>query len=174
MGRGQLTTTRVGTPRTTGTKPQRPKEQEGAVSSLNVAIGVVRLAKETSNIRPATATFSSVGVLLTTIRDSMANASDYVELGLFCADICRTLDRGTDGKNPDDLSKSVYGAIEELRTIVAEIRAVAMNRNGRGLFSRLILTGNNKSMIAAWKFELNRILRVFNDELHHGNRSYRR
>jgi len=39
---------------------------------------------------------------------------DYVELGLFCADICRVLDQGTNGKKPDELSQSVYGAINQL------------------------------------------------------------
>ena len=42
------------------------------------------------------------------------NEPDHVELGLFCADICRVLDRGTNGKQPDELGQSVYGAIDQL------------------------------------------------------------
>ena len=44
----------------------------------------------------------------------MANELDYVELGLFCADVCRVLDQGTNGKKPGELNQSVYGAISQL------------------------------------------------------------
>lgn len=44
----------------------------------------------------------------------MANESDYIELGLACANVCKVLDRGMNGKKPDDLSQSVREAIEEL------------------------------------------------------------
>ena len=46
----------------------------------------------------------------------MANAQDYVELGLSCADICKALDRGMNGKKLGDLSKSVCDAIYQLTT----------------------------------------------------------
>jgi hypothetical protein len=48
----------------------------------------------------------------------MVNELDYVELGLNCADICRALDRGMNGKRLDDLSQSVYEAINQLTTWV--------------------------------------------------------
>ena len=44
----------------------------------------------------------------------MANESDCIELGLICANVCKILDRGMNGKKPDDLSQSVREAIEEL------------------------------------------------------------
>jgi hypothetical protein len=44
----------------------------------------------------------------------MANELDYVDLGLNCADICRALDRGMNGKRLDDLSQSVCEAIAQL------------------------------------------------------------
>ena len=47
-------------------------------------------------------------------QDSVVNELDYVELGLFCADICRALDRGMNGKKLDDLSQSVCDAINQL------------------------------------------------------------
>ena len=42
------------------------------------------------------------------------NERDYVDLGLFCADICKGLDRGVKKKKLDDLSQSVYEAINQL------------------------------------------------------------
>ena len=46
----------------------------------------------------------------------MVNEQDYVELGLFCADICKALDRGMNGKKLEDLSRSVCDAINQLTT----------------------------------------------------------
>jgi len=106
---------------------QQPKERE---ADLNAAIEATDLAR-TSTIPPAKAVFGSVTILLTTIRvcscssaticsrftpsqDSMINEPDYVELGLSCADVCRALDRGTNGKKRDELSLSVYDAINQL------------------------------------------------------------
>jgi hypothetical protein len=56
----------------------------------------------------------------TRIQDSMVNELDYVELGLNCADICRALDRGMNGKRLDDLSQSMYEAINQLTTWVQQ------------------------------------------------------
>ena len=44
----------------------------------------------------------------------MINKSDYVELGLACADVCRALDRGMNGKRVDELNQSVFEAIAQL------------------------------------------------------------
>ena len=44
----------------------------------------------------------------------MANKTDYVELGLACANVCKALDRGMNGKKLDDLGHSVREAIEQL------------------------------------------------------------
>ena len=46
----------------------------------------------------------------------MVNKTDYVELGLACADVCRALDRGVNGRRLDELSRSVFEAIEQLTT----------------------------------------------------------
>jgi len=50
------------------TNSQRPKERDGALSSLNMAIDALNLAKELSSVTPAKAVFGTVGVLLTMIR----------------------------------------------------------------------------------------------------------
>ena len=46
----------------------------------------------------------------------MAKELDFIELGFYCAEICRALDRGVDGKKLDDLSQSVCDAIGQLTT----------------------------------------------------------
>jgi hypothetical protein len=42
------------------------------------------------------------------------NKSDYVDLGLACANVCKALDRGMNGRQADELSRSVSDAIEQL------------------------------------------------------------
>ena len=112
-----------------GPKPQR--RRDAALSSLNVAIEAVNLAKEISSITPAKAVFGSISIVLTMIKvgfllirgqpqaneliqDSMMNKTDYVDVGLACADVCRALDRGVNGRRVDELSQSIFEAIAEL------------------------------------------------------------
>jgi len=44
----------------------------------------------------------------------MVNDTDYVELGLVCADVCTALNRGLNGKRLNELSGSVCEAINQL------------------------------------------------------------
>ena len=44
----------------------------------------------------------------------MVDKPDYVELGLFCVDVCRALGRGIRGMKLDEISQSVYDAISLL------------------------------------------------------------
>jgi len=46
----------------------------------------------------------------------MINDTEYVELGLVCADVCNGLDRGLNGKRLNELSGSVCEAINQLTT----------------------------------------------------------
>ena len=45
----------------------------------------------------------------------MADEQDYIDLGLSCADICKTLKR-TNGKASDNLNRSVCGAVNRFTT----------------------------------------------------------
>ena len=49
-------------------KSQRPKGRDGVLSSMNMAIDGLNLAKEISGVAPAKAVFGSVAVLLTMIK----------------------------------------------------------------------------------------------------------
>jgi hypothetical protein len=46
----------------------------------------------------------------------MVNDEEYYELGIACADICNALDRGIHGRRVNELSPSVFIAIEKLTT----------------------------------------------------------
>ena len=52
----------------------------------------------------------------------MTNKTDYVELGLACAEVCKALNRGMNGKNLDDLSQPVQEAIAQLAMWVNPVR----------------------------------------------------
>jgi len=113
------------------TKSQQQKRRDVTISSLNTAIEALNIMKEATSITPAPAVFGTVSVLLTMIRvrfspsptirtrltsnqDSMANKTDYVELGLACANVCRALDRGMDGRRLDEFNRSVGEAVGQL------------------------------------------------------------
>ena len=113
-------------------KSQRPKGRNDALSKLNEAIEDLTRAKEASSISPAKTVFGSTSALLPTIRvshfsicvqrsitnecvqDSMMNRKGYVELGLYCAHVCRSLDRGLSHKQGNQLGRPVFEAIDEL------------------------------------------------------------
>ena len=46
----------------------------------------------------------------------MANKRDYVDIGSTCANVCKVLDRGLDGKRLDGLGQAVLEAIQQLTT----------------------------------------------------------
>lgn len=46
----------------------------------------------------------------------MANDQEYIDVGLFCAEVCQVLDRGLKGKRLDELNQSVVIAVENLTT----------------------------------------------------------
>ncbi|KAF9643251.1 hypothetical protein BDM02DRAFT_3132560 [Thelephora ganbajun] len=143
-------------------KPQRRKHQDGALSSLNAAVEATNVAEERAGVVPVKAAFGSVSALLAAIRDSMIKKVDYVELGLACAEVCGVLDRGMNGRREDQISQSVFEAIERLTTTVAEIERNVDELGRRNRISRLFHAKNDKDAIAAWRLDLNRILHVFN------------
>ena len=114
-------------------KSQQPKGHGRILSALNVAIEGLNLMKELSSPTPAYAIIGTITILLIMMRvgflrsvfvgqssqpiqDSKVNRTDYIELGLACADICTALDRGMEGRRADQLSGSVLEAIEQLTT----------------------------------------------------------
>ncbi|KAH9028201.1 hypothetical protein EDB85DRAFT_1971335, partial [Lactarius pseudohatsudake] len=134
---------------------QQPKTQDGVPLSLDIAINMVNIGKEASSMTPAPAVFGAVAILLTTIRDKMANDQDCVDLGLLCVSVCDALQRGTDGKKLEDLNGSVRDAIKRLEATVAKIRQRIDKVTKRHEIGK----------IAGWRSELNEILQVFNSEL---------
>ena len=115
------------------TVPQRPTGREDIISTLNAAIAALNLARNSSNIGTAKTVFHSAIELLITARvcfslfhdnwlrahsrlglDSNNQKVDFVELGLFCADICKALDWGTSGRSSNKLNRSVHDVINLL------------------------------------------------------------
>ena len=52
----------------------------------------------------------------TFMQDSTANQEDLLDLGRSCVDVCKALERGLEGRQQDELSPSMLGAIEQLTT----------------------------------------------------------
>ncbi|KAF9789802.1 hypothetical protein BJ322DRAFT_557922 [Thelephora terrestris] len=134
-------------------------------STLDADIQALNDARDNCNITPAQDAFDASSALLTTIRNDMANEQDYVNLGRFCADVCKALDRGLEGRRPDKISPPVLEAIEQFTTTLAAIRKKTDERVKRSLASKLIHRKGEKEAIAGWNRDLVRILHIFNTEL---------
>jgi hypothetical protein len=110
---------------------QHPKARDGVLTSLDLLIQALNIAKDACGVPPAQIAFSSASVLLTMIRvrlsllregehlthvvqDTMANNEDYVELGQACADVCQALYQRLKGRRSDELNQSVLDAIGTL------------------------------------------------------------
>jgi hypothetical protein len=110
---------------------QQPRGRDGVLTALDLLIQALNTAKDACGVPPAQVAFSSASVLLTMIRvrvsllreeipltcvvqDTMANDSDYVELGQACADVCQALYQRLKGRRSDELNKSVLDAIMTL------------------------------------------------------------
>ena len=110
---------------------QRPKGRDDVLSTLRATIKALDLAREICSVTPAKATFGSAVALLTMIRvrssypsavvppftflqGSMTDKQDCVDIGLSCADVCKSLDWGLKGKRADELSQSLLEAIQQL------------------------------------------------------------
>ncbi|KAF9780572.1 hypothetical protein BJ322DRAFT_1112560 [Thelephora terrestris] len=157
-----------GLPRVSKTATNSSHLTEGrdrALSSLAASIGALNLAEQDSGIRPAKTVFGSAGVLLDTIRDSAANDQEYVKLGLSCANVCRALDRGLNGRRTEDLGGYLLGMIETLTTTVAIIQKAIIKQGKQGPASPPFHPKHDKEKIAAWERDLDRILLIFNTEL---------
>ena len=57
----------------------------------------------------------------------MINETDYVELGLTCAEVFEALDQGTNRKRVDQLSHSALTTIERLKTWVETMIHLGVN-----------------------------------------------
>ena len=114
-------------------KPQQSKGRDGLLSTLDVLIQALSVAKDAcSAIPPAKIAIASASVLLTMIRvcfpypatrfrltfiqDTVANKEGYVSLGVCCGEVCQALGRGLKGRQLEELSESVLQAIEQLTT----------------------------------------------------------
>ena len=111
-------------------------QQEGrdrAPPTLDTFIRILDAAKTACVFPQAQIAIGSTSALLTSIivssplifhcefqfafiQNSTSNKQNYVELGKSCGRVCQALDRGLDGRRPDELTQSALEAIEQLTT----------------------------------------------------------
>jgi len=81
---------------------------------------------------------------------------------LFCADIYRALDRGTNGKETENIesTRTVDQITLDHRT-VTDIQTKLVKWGKRGVVSRHLHTKDDKETIATWRLDPGGILQVF-------------
>ncbi|KAF9791097.1 hypothetical protein BJ322DRAFT_1104759 [Thelephora terrestris] len=135
---------------------------DGRLSDLGVAIQLLSSAENARGVAPAHVAIGSACVLLTAIKDTTGNERDFVDLGLYCAEVCGALDRGLKGKRSDELGESMHKAIGKLTATMAEIQRNINKKAEQNWVSESWNARDDKRAIAAWKQDLMRVLRVFN------------
>ena len=110
---------------------QQSKGRDVVLTTLNIFIQTLSIAKDACGVPPAQVALSSACVLLTMIQvsfpyyarpmlrltliqDTMANDQDYVEIGQVCGEVCEALYQRLKGRRSDELNKPVLGAIGTL------------------------------------------------------------
>ena len=111
---------------------QQSKGRDVAITTLDLFIQTLNIAKDACGVPPAQVALGSAGVLLTMIRvcfflfrvanlfrltliqDTRANDQDYVDLGQACAEVCEGLYQRLKGRRSDELNQPVLGAIGAL------------------------------------------------------------
>ncbi|KAF9781740.1 hypothetical protein BJ322DRAFT_242027 [Thelephora terrestris] len=144
---------------------QRKRGRDDGRSTLDADIQALNHAIESCHLQPAREAYDSAGALLTTIRDSTADEEDYADLGRSCVDVCRALERGLEGSQPDEVSPSILEAIKQLTATLAAIRKETVNKGKRNMRSRLFNRKDREDAIAGWEQDLARILQIFHTEL---------
>ncbi|KAF9781816.1 hypothetical protein BJ322DRAFT_1111732 [Thelephora terrestris] len=144
---------------------QRKRGHDDGRSTLDADIQVLNHAMDACHLQPAREAYDSASAFLTTIRDSTADEEDYADLGRSCVDVCRALERGLEGSEPDKVSPSILEAIKQLTTTLAAIRKETVNKGKRNMRSRLFNRKDREDAIAGWKQDLAGILQIFHTEL---------
>ncbi|KAF9781810.1 hypothetical protein BJ322DRAFT_247283 [Thelephora terrestris] len=139
---------------------QRKRGRDDGRSALDADIQVLNHAMDACHLQPAREAYDSAGALLTTIRDSTADEEDYMDLGRSCLDVCKALERGLEGSQPDEVSPSILEAIKQLTATLTAIRKETVNKGKRNMRSRLFRK-DREDTIAGWKQDLTRILQIF-------------
>ncbi|KAF9784370.1 hypothetical protein BJ322DRAFT_1109090 [Thelephora terrestris] len=119
--------------------------RDDPLSLLNAAISALELARGATGTTKTKDVVSCASALLTTIRDSMINEADCVELGLACADICQ----------------SVLKTMEQLAMIAAEIQRQIVEWGKQDVDSRRFHAKDDAKAIAGWRSDLEKIRPVF-------------
>ena len=74
---------------------------------------------------------ATIDFRFTFVQDTMVNEQEYIDLGLFCAEICKVMDRGLDGRRLEELGQSALEAIRQLTTWVASVMYVLSGHSAK-------------------------------------------
>jgi len=127
-------------------EPEQPNNSAATVAALSKAIEAVSIATRISGVTgtiPATVALFFIGLVLTKIRDSVADDEEYIELGAFCKEICGMLEQGTNVMNLVELGQFARNATTHLKGIVAEIQKQQAQLN---LFPQLFRARDDKKI----------------------------
>ncbi|KAF9780543.1 hypothetical protein BJ322DRAFT_1112537 [Thelephora terrestris] len=144
---------------------QQSKGSDGVLRKLDMAIQFLTAAKDAGGFAPAQIALGAACALLNMIRDTISNKQGFVGLGLYCARVCKALDRGLNANKSVELDDSTLQAIGQLKTTIDEIQKKVEEMGKKSVVRGLLNAKNEKDAIAGWRQELGEVLQVFQTEL---------
>ncbi|KAF9780530.1 hypothetical protein BJ322DRAFT_1112528 [Thelephora terrestris] len=144
---------------------QQSKGSDGVLRKLDMAIQFLTAAKDAGGFAPAQIALGAACALLNMIRDTISNKQGFVGLGLYCARVCKALDRGLNANKSVELDDSTLQAIGQLKTTIDEIQKKVEEMGKKSVVRGFLNAKNEKDAIAGWRQELGEVLQVFQTEL---------
>ncbi|KAH7918329.1 hypothetical protein BV22DRAFT_1200013 [Leucogyrophana mollusca] len=139
--------------------------RNGTMVALTNAIGALDLAKELVPLEMAKGVLSTLGSILTVVKNTMQNKDDFVEIVSRCNKIAESIKWSTQGKLESEIDPTVTQALSELQSFVDDIEKTVKAKEHRATTNRALSASMDRESIAKWKEQLDHFLRMCDHKL---------
>ncbi|KAH7917477.1 TPR-like protein, partial [Leucogyrophana mollusca] len=138
---------------------------ENTLAVLSGVIAVLDTTKDLVPIDIAKGVLSTLSSILTTVKNTMQNKDDFVEVLGRCRKMSSFIERTTCGKSEGDIDPTLVRALSELNSFLAGIENTVKKKEQRKLHYRLISASVDRESIANFKEQLDSFLQMWDLEL---------
>ncbi|KAH7918020.1 hypothetical protein BV22DRAFT_920482 [Leucogyrophana mollusca] len=144
---------------------QETQSHENTLAVLSGVIAVLDTTKDLVPIDIAKGVLSTLSSILTTVKNTMQNKDDFVEVIGRCRKMSSFIERTTCGKSEGDIDPSLVRALGELHSFLSGIENTMKKKEQRKLHYRLMSASVDRESIANFKEQLDSFLQMWDLEL---------